>query len=542
MGVLLLTIMRVVRRRPLMLITVVVLAIGLIGWAVLRPGTDDVKAPSLATSARSGTTPDQRLAEATGAGWVKRENAKPGSTAWTIGAHEQADDTQLAGYADHVSVLAGEPLRLFVTTTARSFTVKAFRLGWYGGDKARLVWTSPPVPGRRQAAAVIGTDRTVTTHWAPSARVVTNDWPDGTYLLLLTDNRGLKKYVPVTVRSKSVSGRLVLLNAVTTYQAYNAWGGHSLYGGAGNDFGTRSSKVSFDRPYDRNGARIPTQYEQPIIAEAEREDLPLAYLTSVEFDADPHALDGALGLVSMGHDEYWSVGMRRTVTRARDAGTNLAFLGANSVYWRVRFEPSVLGADRVVVGYKSAALDPVKGDASTTVMWRSDPKPFAENSLIGMLYECFPAHGALVVNDPGFFLFRGTGATKGARYAGLVGTEIDRAYPIPGTPDNLQVVAHSPVACGRNKQTYSDVTYYSARSGAGVFAVGSMMWSYGVRGPIGRYGIDTRSVSFVRRVTANLFAAMAAGPMGKAHPAKGNLASLDAPASTATGTGGSLAR
>ncbi len=45
-----------------------------------------------------------------------------------------------------------------------------------------------------------------------------------------------------------------------------------------------------------------------------------------------------------------------------------------------------------------------------------------------------------------------------------------------------------------------------------------------------------------QRVTANLFAAMAAGPMGKAHPAKGNLASLDAPASTATGTGGSLAR
>lgn len=315
-----------------------------------------------------------------------------------------------------------------------------------------------------------------------------------------------------------------------------------MYGGPGNDFGTRSSKVSFDRPYDRNGARIPTQYEQPIIAEAEREDLPLAYLTGIELDADPHALDGALGLVSMGHDEYWSVGMRRTVTRARDAGTNLAFLGANSVYWRVRFEPSALGADRVIVGYKSAARDPVKGDASTTVMWRSDPKPSAENSLTGMLYECFPAQGALVVNDPGFFLFRGTGATKGARYAGLVGTEIDRAYPIPGTPDNLQVVAHSPVACGSNKQTFSDVTYYSTRSGAGVFAVGSMLWSYGVRGPISKYGIDTRSVSFVRSVTANLFAAMAAGPMGKAHAAKGNLASLDAPASTATGTGGSLDR
>lgn len=530
-----------------MLTTAVVFTVGLSGCAMLGPSTGDVKAPSSAAPARSGTTPGQPTAGATGAGWVKRENAKPGSTAWKINAKELADETQLAGYADHVSVGAGDPLRLYVTTTALSFTVRAFRLGWYGGDRARLVWTSPSVPGRRQAAAVIGTDRTVTTHWAPSTTVDTKDWPEGAYLLLLTDSGGLKKWVPVTVRSKSVSGRLVLVNAVSTYEAYNAWGGYSLYGGPGNggpgnNFATRSSKVTYDRPYDENGARILTQYEWPIIAEAERDDLPLAYLTSVELDSDPQALDGAHGMVSMGHDEYWTVGMRRTVTSARDAGTNLAFLGANSEYWRVRLEPSALGADRVVVGYKSAAQDPVKNDASTTAMWRDYPKPMAENSLTGMLYECFPAQGALVVNDPGFFLLQGTGATKGARYAGLVGTEIDRAYPVPGTPENLQVIAHSPVLCGGNKPTHSDVTYYSTASGAGVFAVGSMLWSYGVRGTDSTYGIDARSVSFARKVTDNLFTAMAAGPMGTAHPAKGNLASLDAPSSTDTGTGGSLAR
>ena len=525
-----------------MLTTAVVFAVGMSGCSVPSRSGGDVKAPNSAAPARSGTTPGQPPTQTAGAGWVKRENAKAGSTAWKINANEQAGETQLAGYADHVSVGAGEPLRLFVTTSARSFTVKAFRIGWYGGDRARLVWTSPSVPGRRQAAALIGTDRTVTTRWAPSTTVDTSGWPEGSYLLLLTDSRGLKKYVPFTVRSKSVSGRLVLVNAVTTYEAYNRWGGYSLYGGPGNNFGTRSSKASFDRPYDENGARILTQYEWPIIAEAERDNLPLAYLTSLELDSDSHALDGARGMVSMGHDEYWSVGMRRTVTKARDAGTNLAFLGANSMYWRVRFEPGVLGANRVVVGYKSAAQDPVKNLASTTTMWRSYPKPLAENSLTGMLYECFPAHGALVVNDAGFFLLQGTGATKGARYAGLVGTEIDRAYPVPGTPQNLQVIAHSPVVCGGNKPTHSDVTYYSTASGAGVFAVGSMLWSYGMRGAITKYGIDTRSVSFARKVTDNLFTAMAAAPMGKAHPAKGNLASLDAPSSTDTGTGGNLAR
>jgi hypothetical protein len=438
-------------------------------------------------------------------------------------------------------VLPGDPLSLYVTTTAPRFTVTAFRLGWYGGDRARRVWSSPSLQGRNQAAAVTIAGRMVTTGWSPSTTVDTIGWPEGTYLLLLADSRGLRKYVPLTVRSQSVAGRLVLLNAVTTYQAYNAWGGHSLYGGPGHDFATRSSKVSFDRPYDGNGARILTQYEHPVISEAERGDLPLAYLTSMELDGDPHSLDGARGLVSLGHDEYWTVGMRRTATTARDAGTNLAFLGANSVYWRIRLEPSVLGADRVVVGYKSAAQDPVTNDASTTAKWREDPLPMAENSLLGMLYECFPARGALVVTDPRFFLFSRTGARKGTGYAGLVGTEIDRAYPVPGTPDNLQVVAHSPVICGNSTWTHSDVTYYSTGSGAGVFAVGTMLWSTALRGTSLTSGIDTRSVAFARRVTANLLAAMATGPMGIAHPARGNLASLNAPAGSYTGTGGPLA-
>ena len=34
--------------------------------------------------------------------------------------------------------------------------------------------------------------------------------------------------------------------------------------------------------------------------------LPLAYVTSMEIDADPHLLDGASALISPGHDEYWT--------------------------------------------------------------------------------------------------------------------------------------------------------------------------------------------------------------------------------------------
>ena len=41
---------------------------------------------------------------------------------------------------------------------------------------------------------------------------------------------------------------------------------------------------------------------------------------------------GASALVSLGHDEYWAPPERANVTAARDAGMNVAFLGANAMF------------------------------------------------------------------------------------------------------------------------------------------------------------------------------------------------------------------
>ena len=240
---------------------------------------------------------------------------------------------ELAGYADHVSVRSGQSFRLFVTSTAGAFTVRSFRIGWYGGTGGRLVWTSPTVPGRAQPAPTVrAADRMVSTNWRPSLTVPTVGWPPGAYLLLLTAANGKEKYVPITVRSDSTRGAVVLVNAVNTYQAYNEWGGYSLYNGPDKSFATRAHRVTFDRPYDGNGARTLVQSEAPLIQLAERSGVQLAYLTSVDLVTDPNALAGARGMMSLGHDEYWTPVMRDAVTRARDAGTNIAFLGANASY------------------------------------------------------------------------------------------------------------------------------------------------------------------------------------------------------------------
>lgn len=515
-----------------------------LGLTMLLTATGCTSAARTTGGRSSATTPSAQTSappSAVGGAAAAAENAKRGTAAWRIDSKRIAGPLELAGYADHVSVRSGQSFRLFVTSTAGAFTVRSFRIGWYGGTGGRLVWTSPSVPGRAQPApAVRPSDHLVSTKWQPSLTVPTTGWPAGAYLLLMTATNGKQKYVPITIRSDSTRDAVVIVDAVNTYQAYNDWGGYSLYNGPDKSFGSRAHRVTFDRPYDGNGARTLVQSELPLIQLAERSGVRLAYLTSVDVATDPNALAGARGMVSLGHDEYSTVAMRDAVTKARDTGTNLAFLGANAGYWRVRYEPSPLGADRVVVGYKDASLDPLENRPDTTAKWRSKPYPRPENSLTGMLYECFPAVGSFTVRDPGFFLYAGTRATKGSAYPGLTATEVDRAYPIAGTPKNLQVVAHSPVTCGPSIHTFSDATYYTAPSGAGVFDVGSMNWVPALHGPNSKHSLDATGVAFARTVTLNLLRGMAAGPLGHTHPAVGDLSTLGASASTSTGSGGSV--
>lgn len=228
--------------------------------------------------------------------------------------------------------------------------------------------------------------------------------------------------------------------------------------------------------------------ELPAISLAERAGLPLAYATDVALDLDPHLLDGARGLVSMAHDEYWSTKMRAQVTAARDRGVNVAFLGANAVFRHIRFEagPVSDGADRVnrlEVSYKSQFGDPENGrnDAEVTVNWREPPVPRPESTLTGTFYECNPVLADLIVTDPRSWLWAGI-AQAGTIVPGVVGVEYARVNPGVPTPAGIELLTHSPVTC-RNTASYSDSAYYTVPSGAGVFAAGTNLWVPALGGP-----------------------------------------------------------
>ena len=234
------------------------------------------------------------------------------------------------GFASRASVAPGQPVSLYVSDRSRRWRVTAYRMGWYGGNRGARVWRTGWQKGRRQAGPhTLGATRTPRAPWHPSLEVSTTGWRPGSYLLRLDATHG-SSYVPLTVRSPSTKGRLVLLAPDTTWQAYNDWGGRNLYWGphGKGDSANRARAVSFDRPYAEGlGAAEFVTRMLPVVALAERLELPLAYADDVDLHENPHLLDGATGLISMGHDEYYSVAMRRALTAARNRGTNLAFLG-----------------------------------------------------------------------------------------------------------------------------------------------------------------------------------------------------------------------
>ncbi|MEV4557037.1 N,N-dimethylformamidase beta subunit family domain-containing protein [Kitasatospora sp. NPDC049285] len=431
------------------------------------------------------------------------ENARPGNADWRIVNAGPA--AAIEGWADRVSVLPGEQFGLHVSTTAPGFTVSAYRMGWYGGARARLVWKSGALPGTRQEPFTVDqATRTVRTAWTRTTAVDTTGWPEGCYLLRLDADGGAgQRYVPLTVRSRTTAGTTVVVNAVTTWQAYNEWGGYNLYNGPTGGLPTRSLQVVFDRPYQyADGAGLFLVYEAPLIALAEKLGLPLSYTTGIDLAADPALLHGAKAVLSLGHDEYWSPEQRAHVTAARDAGTHLAILGANCCYRRVRYEPSPTGPDRTVVCYKGAWKDDPGYQAGhpATTDFRSPPGADPESSLLGVLYDGYPVDAPYVVTSPDHWLFAGTGAKQGDSFAHLVGVEYDRVDPSFPTPQGIQVIAHSPVVCDGRK-SFADTALYTAPSGAMVFATGTMRWVESLDA-IG-HGLDDRTAALTRQVTEN---------------------------------------
>ncbi len=437
--------------------------------------------PASASTARAAANP------------IQRENALPGTAGWRL---PRATPGAIDGYASRISVLPGDELDLHVSTTPTArYRVEVYRIGWYAGSGARRVaclptcttdetGTAQPVPPFDPSTGYLNAG------WPVTDRLTVGpSWTSGYYLaeLVLTDgpDSGHGSWVPFIVREPAGQASDLLVQApVNTWEAYNDWGGRSLYF---NFNGVGDNHVSFDRPFDEktmktadgpatDNANLPQVSEFPLVRFLERDGYDVSYTTDVDTDATPAGLLGHRLVIVAGHDEYWTKGIRDALERARNLGTNLAFLGANTGFWQMRYEDG----RRTIVEYRNPGPDPNPDPALKTVLFRELVPPRPECQLLGVEGIVEPGNQSIGIKDLaanpaalGDRWFARTGFTASIVLPELVGYEWDLITPGCATPPltDLFHVSGAP--------SYDGVRY-TAPSGARVFSGGTLRFSWGL--------------------------------------------------------------
>jgi hypothetical protein len=493
-------------------------------------------------SQSAGATPLARTCSSGNA--IVLENCVPGTTNWKTQSALQASNGGIEGFATATSVNAGGSVDIKVRTTTDNvpFHVEIYRTGYYGGSNGRLISTLPGLTVSKQDACQYDatTGLRDCSTWGTAATITTTaDWPSGVYLLrLVRDDNGDDNHILLVVRHDGDNAAVLYGVPTATYEAYNNYGGKSLY-----DFNstgdptvagtTRAVSVSYDRPFQQSVTGVTDWYPNVDVRNVswlEQQGYDMDYVASSDLETSG-ALAGHRVFISPSHDEYWSAGMRSAITSARDAGTSLAFLGSNAVYWKIRYSASpVTGtAKRVQTCYKSVQGGATDPSGEQTSSWR-DPNGAnqPENGLLGQMYigdndgvtfryrvSDVQGHDTLWRHTSAANLAAGTSTTLGLS---TVGWEWDARVANGAEPAGVTTLSGTPVtgeliqnggASYTNGSATTTSTRYQASNGALVFSSGTNNWSRGLG--VNMNGVGEPNAD-LQQATANLLLDMGVAP------------------------------
>ena len=436
--------------------------------------------------------------------------AAPSAANWPVWFKGQ----RLWAYADRVSINPGEPLCLMAAVgpgqPTRRVRAEVFRIG---AGEPTLVWTSEfadvEATGATASGAAIGPG------WSPAFDPFdTRIWPPGCYSCDLVEKATATRDVRAAqwiVKNPARSGAVLLRLGTNTYQAYNGWGGHSLYPNGDDEI--RGLMVSFDRPAP------PDFFEYDVYLVQWLESLAASlggvdYACNFDVHADPDFMDPYPLVITSAHDEYWSgeefaAFQRRIIAKGR----NTAFFGADTAYCQVRYAdlnapPGAASLGRQIVCYKDSD-DPIARRAGTldptllvTGYFRDEARR-PETMLMGGAYQNWfePAsnqHPAFVVARTDLPFFEGTGWKVGDVAANVVGYEWDNRDPegdgkrlwdakrshIPALdPDSVTVLFRGQAIDDDGHPGVAESTYFVSKAGARVFNAASVRWAWGLGKP-----------------------------------------------------------
>ncbi len=426
---------------------------------------------------------------------------------------DQTFHNAVEAYCSRLSYRPGETVGICVSTTADSFDVQVER--W--GATREVVWSAFSQPGSYVAppddadAQGCGWPVTVEIPLEP-------EWRSGFYLVTLMA-AGDRSHAGFVIRgAPAVEDQQSILYVLptNTWNAYNTWGGKSLYtGGTQVSFGRPFARGMLDRPSaatqsgderDDRKAR-PTRFGEVPDADGEifqryrethnypsaigstgwythgRRFVEFAEADGYHFDyavssdlEEPTALDGYDSVLLVGHDEYWSAPMRSTIEAHVARGGHLASFSGNTLFWKVRLEATPNGQAMVCHKYRGH-LDDDHAEGPTG-LWAEPSIDDPEWRLLGAgsafgLYHRFgqatpQGVGGFVVYRPDHWLLDKTGLLYGdvlGRDEGVVGYE---TVGCPLTLDDLGLPVPSQAAFDHGVPENAEIVAWVPSSNLGV--------------------------------------------------------------------------
>ncbi|MDP8909083.1 MAG: DUF4082 domain-containing protein, partial [Chloroflexota bacterium] len=503
---------------------------------------------------------------------VACENTKPGTpeASWRVSG---TGDPTIQGFSTSISVDRGGTIAFKIKTPAASYRIDILRLGYYGGDGARLVQgnvrPSAVLPQAQPACLTQASTGVIDCgNWAVSASwSVPTTAISGVYVArLVRDDTLGASLIPFVVRDDAGRSDIVLQTNDTSWVAYNDYGGNSLYKctiaacPAGNPGGYKAAyKSSYNKPFTTAGLEGPVFWhnEYSMVRFLEANGYDVSYVSGFDVHKRGGLLQNHKLFISSGHDEYWSATQRANVVAARDAGVNLAFFSGNEMFWKTRWEPSIdagATADRTIVAYKDTHFEAPMDPVEWTGTWRDrrflagdDPQQ-PENALTGQFFVV--NQGTTEITVPAAYgklrLWRNTGAAQLLPGQTLTLAPSSLGYEWDEDVDNgfrPRGLFHMSSTTASVPQVFDDygtdvnagtathhLTMYRAASGARVFGAGTVLWSWGLDSWASGNPPDRN----MQQATVNLLADMGAQPFALLPGLVAAGASTDASAPTST--------
>ena len=422
------------------------------------------------------------------------ENQKEGTEDWVIEVpyktceapeHQFCRRPQIEGYCSRTSIPAGDTLNIYVSTNPVSdFTLNIYRMGYYGGKGARLVYSSEVMNGKIQKDPTPDPKTNFfECNWEISKQItIPEDWVSGVYLGKLTALNDTSQSYIVFIVKDNRNADFIFQCSDMTWQAYNRWPyWHSMYDEGHNPWiNTDGAKISFDRPYALYVNLLPSDFnglsngsgefilwEYPLAFWMEKEGYDVTYISNTDTHSNLQSILRGRAFLSTGHDEYWTKQMYDHVAVARDSGVNLLFLSGNSISGVVYLDPSTDGRPGRVTGRLPERY------------FSNEPELMGSKSY-GVGYTDF------VCKAPDHWVFEGTGMKLNDKIPDLVGWEY-HGRPA-GNYSDLIILAESSlmpnVFSDENAPNFISVIY-TAPKGNFIFNAGTCWWVQALSTPPG---------------------------------------------------------